>query len=75
MVYRFWQFCMHYSFINKAYIIRQYRIKHFGFFFPISMVSKVVPEYSNILATESQQARIIDVLEVKGGVYLHFLRV
>lgn len=25
----------------------------------------------NILATENQQARIIDVIEVKSGVYLH----
>lgn len=25
----------------------------------------------NILATENQQARIIDVIEVKNGVYLH----
>ena len=65
MVYRFWQFCMHYSFINKAYIIRQYRIKYFGFFFPISIVSKVVLEYGNILATENQQDRINDVIATK----------
>lgn len=25
----------------------------------------------NILATENQQVRIIDVIEVKNGVYLH----
>ena len=27
--------------------------------------------YGNILATENQQARINDVIEVKNGVYLH----
>ena len=27
--------------------------------------------HGNILATENQQARIIDVIEVKSGVYLH----
>ena len=29
------------------------------------------PKNRNILATENQQARIIDVIEVKNGVYLH----
>ena len=42
-----------------------------NFFFPVSIVSKVVPEYGNILATENQQAKINDVIEVKGGVCLH----
>ena len=30
-----------------------------------------VKEFGNILATENQRARIIDVIEVKNGVYLH----
>ena len=30
-----------------------------------------IKAFGNILATENQQARIIDVIEVKNGVYLH----
>ena len=36
------------------------------------MLGRHIISYSgNILATENQQARIIDVIEVKSGVYLY----
>ncbi len=37
----------------------------------VSRRIRIVYIYGNILATENQQVRINDVIEVKNGVYLH----
>ena len=63
------------SVLNSS-LLRQLRFTSKGcafpdFSFPVSIVSKVVLEYGNILTTENQQARIIVVIEVKSGVNLH----